>query len=146
VGDLWLESSSGDYYVYIDDGDSQQWVELGNPGPTGPASTVPGPTGPTGPSGVGADVYQATVEVYDWDDSGLPTSPVVAVLSVPGLLATDNPLVIVDLSGVPFADVADVAAAFQTVYRVEATDDDELTLFATSVPDEDFDLLIQAVR
>jgi hypothetical protein len=65
---------------------------------------------------------------------------------VTGLLATDNPLVIVDLLGVPFLDVADVAAAFQTVYRVEATDDDELTLYATSVPDEDFDLLIQAVR
>jgi hypothetical protein len=144
VGDLWLESSSGDYYVYIDDGDSQQWVELGNPGPTGPASTVPGPTGPTGPSGVGVQYFETTVDVYDWTEG--TGDEFVAVLPITGLLDTDRPLVTLDLSGVDYVDIADVAVEFQTVYRVEASDDNELTLYATAIPTVDFDLLIQVVR
>jgi hypothetical protein len=48
-GDFWVDSSTGATFVYIDDGDSQQWVELtGQQGDTGPV----GPTGPTGPTGV----------------------------------------------------------------------------------------------
>jgi hypothetical protein len=133
VGDLWLDSSSGDYYVYIDDGDSQQWVELGNPGPTGP----------TGPSGVGVQYFETTVDVYDWTEGG---GVYVAVLPITGLLDTDRPLVTLDLSGVDLFEVQDVAVEFQTVYRVEASDDDELTLYATAIPTVDFDLLIQVVR
>jgi hypothetical protein len=56
-GDFWVDSSSGAVFVYIDDGDSQQWVELtgqqgdtGPTGPTGPTGDI-GPTGPTGPTG-----------------------------------------------------------------------------------------------
>jgi hypothetical protein len=63
-----------------------------------------------------------------------------------GLLSTDRPLVSLDLSGVDFFEIADVAVEFQTVYRVEASDDDELTLYATAIPTVDFDLLIQVVR
>ena len=36
AGDLWFDSDAGVFSVYIDDGDSQQWVELaGKQGPTG---------------------------------------------------------------------------------------------------------------
>lgn len=48
VGDGWTNSNDGITYVYIDDGDSFQWVELGpSPlrGPTGPKSiTLNNPT------------------------------------------------------------------------------------------------------
>jgi hypothetical protein len=47
-GDFWVDSTAGTVFVYIDDGDSQQWVEMSGPaGPTGPT----GPEGPTGPAG-----------------------------------------------------------------------------------------------
>jgi hypothetical protein len=88
--------------------------------------------------------YTITVETTDWVvGSGTFYE---AVLTVSGLLSADRPLVSLDLSAVAILDVIDVAAAFQTVYRVEASDDDELTLYASSVPSEDFDLLIQVVR
>jgi len=54
-GDFWFESDTGSFYVYIDDGDSLQWVEVnGQPGPTGDAGPTgnTGATGPTGPSGI----------------------------------------------------------------------------------------------
>jgi hypothetical protein len=90
------------------------------------------------------DYYTVTVETTDWAlGSGTGQE---AVITVNGLLSTDRPLVSLDLSAVPQLDVLDVTVAFQTVYRVEASDDDELTLYATSVPSEDFDLLIQVVR
>jgi hypothetical protein len=119
---------------------------LGPTGPAGPASTVPGPTGPTGPTGpagVGVQYFETTVDVYDWTEGG---GVFVAVLPLTGLLDTDRPLVTLDLSGVSIFDVQDVAVEFQTVYRVEASDDDELTLYATAIPSVDFDLLIQVVR
>jgi hypothetical protein len=70
----------------------------------------------------------------------------IATSSIVGLLDTDRPLVALDLSSVGLLEIADVAVEFQTVYRVEASDDDELTLYATSIPTVDFDLLIQVVR
>lgn len=48
VGDLWFNSSNGRMYVYYNDEDSNQWIEIaGAEGPVGPV----GPTGPTGPMG-----------------------------------------------------------------------------------------------
>jgi hypothetical protein len=44
AGDLWWDSTSGDLYIWYDDGDSQQWVISTAP--------RPGPTGPQGPIGV----------------------------------------------------------------------------------------------
>jgi hypothetical protein len=57
---LWWESDSGALYFLYNDGNSTQWVQVGEPGPAGPqgiqgpvgpASTVPGPAGPEGPQG-----------------------------------------------------------------------------------------------
>jgi hypothetical protein len=47
-GDLWFNSSNSKTYIYYNDVDSQQWVEIsGAEGPLGPV----GPTGPTGLQG-----------------------------------------------------------------------------------------------
>lgn len=61
---FWWDSNNGQLYIFFDDGDTQQWVqvvgakgeqgEVGPEGPVGPegaASTVPGPVGPEGPEG-----------------------------------------------------------------------------------------------
>jgi len=46
AGDLWFDSDAGVFSVYIDDGDSQQWVELaGKQGATGPAGSGGGLAG-----------------------------------------------------------------------------------------------------
>ena len=47
VGDQWLDSDTGDLFVYINDGNSLQWVEMLSVGPQG----IQGSTGATGPIG-----------------------------------------------------------------------------------------------
>lgn len=42
-GDVWFNSTTGRSYIYYNDGDSFQWVEI---------SSAQGPTGPTGPTGL----------------------------------------------------------------------------------------------
>ena len=54
TGDFWFESDTGNFYVYLNDGDSFQWIDIGG-GDGGPQG-LPGVTGPTGPAG-------ATIEV-----------------------------------------------------------------------------------
>lgn len=47
-GAYWFDSDSGQLYIYVDDGNTQQWVQsVGIEGPSGPI----GPTGSTGPTG-----------------------------------------------------------------------------------------------
>ena len=55
-GDLWFNTNTLKFYVYYNDGDSDQWVltapagpagAAGAAGPAGANSTVPGPTGPS---------------------------------------------------------------------------------------------------
>jgi hypothetical protein len=102
----------------------------------------------TAAAAASVDYYTVTVETTDWvvntDVNFLLFFT--AEVSVPGLFSTDRPLVTLDLSSVDLFDLEDVAVDFQAVYRVEASDDDELTLYATTIPTVDFDLLIQVVR
>ena len=53
VGDFWIDSTSGQKYIYLDDAGNLIWVEFGAPGDPGPpgADGATGPTGPTGPQG-----------------------------------------------------------------------------------------------
>jgi cold shock CspA family protein len=39
-GDTWFDSSTGKAYIYYSDGDSSQWVEIGNPGGFGSLSVL----------------------------------------------------------------------------------------------------------
>ena len=67
-------------------------------------------------------------------------------MTVSGILSSDRPVVDLDLSGVAFADVEDVQADWGLVYRVEASDDDELKFYATEEPTEEFPVQIKVVR
>ena len=55
-GDRWLDTTTGDELVYVNDGDSAQWIQIccGGSGGGGGSSTIQGITGITGTSGVSA--------------------------------------------------------------------------------------------
>jgi hypothetical protein len=54
-GSAWFDSTTGYTYIYYNDGNSSQWVQLlGTPGPQGPAGPA-GATGATGPSSLAPD-------------------------------------------------------------------------------------------
>ena len=95
-----------------------------------------------GPPSGAAIFFTQTVGTTDWAG----TEPAVATLTVGGIKATDRPIVDLDLSSVAFADVEVVQAEWSLVYRVEASSDNELKLYATDKPIEDFALTIKVVR
>jgi hypothetical protein len=54
-GSAWFDSTTGYTYIYYNDGNSSQWIQLlGTPGPQGPAGPA-GATGATGPSSLPPD-------------------------------------------------------------------------------------------
>ncbi len=87
-------------------------------------------------------VLSTTVLTTDWSGTG----PFIATMQVTGLLSSDVPVVDLDLSSVNFSDVPAVLSEFAAVYRVEASDDDELKVYALAQPTEDISLSIQVVR
>ena len=90
--------------------------------------------------------FTATVTGSNGTSDWTGSDPSVAILTVSGLLSTDVPIVDLDLSNVAFADVEDVQADWALVYRVEASADNELKLYAIDEPIEDFALTIKVVR
>jgi len=83
-----------------------------------------------------------TIATGNW--SG--TDPVTAVKTVSGILDTDKPLIDIDLSAVAFADVEDKQTEYAKIYRVAATDDDEITFYALEAPTEELVIQIKVVR
>ena len=81
----------------------------------------------------------------DWSQAS-GSDPWIATKTVSGLLSTDRPIVDIDLSSVAYADITAVQDAWATVYRVEASADDELKVYATDEPAPNFALLITVVR
>lgn len=74
TGDFWFESDTGNFYVYLNDGDSFQWIDVGGgAGPQGLPGT-PGATGATGPTlevlgGTGITVSFSS-PIYTVSDAG----------------------------------------------------------------------------
>jgi hypothetical protein len=91
----------------------------------------------------------ATVEgsdgTSDWTQA-TGTDPWIATLTVSDILSTDRPIVDIDLSSVALADVEAAQTGWSLVYRIEASADDEVKLYATDEPAPSFDLLITVVR
>ena len=81
----------------------------------------------------------------DWTQA-TGADPWIATLTVSGILSTDRPIVDIDLSSVAFANVQAVQTGWSLVYRVEASADNQIKLYATAEPAPSFDLLITGVR
>jgi hypothetical protein len=126
IGDLWFDSSIGALFIYFDDGDSIQWVEVTYEQDYATTSNL-----------------TTTIDVSDWTGS---EAPYTAVKTVSGLLSTDRPIVDLDLSAVAIGNVAAKQADWALVYRAAATDTDELSFFATEEPTESLVIQIKVVR
>ena len=81
----------------------------------------------------------------DWTQAS-GSDPWIATMTATGVLSTDTPMADIDLSSVSYADVSDVQDDWALVYRVEASDDDEIKLYATEEPTKDLTVQIKVVR
>jgi hypothetical protein len=89
------------------------------------------------------DFYTTTIAAVDWTGASAPYS---VAKEITGILDTDRPIVDLDLSAVDYADVAAKQADYALIYRAAATDDDEITFFATDEPTEELVIQIKVVR
>jgi hypothetical protein len=128
IGDLWYDSTSGALFIYYNDGDSTQWVEV---------------TYEQDYAEVG--FFNTTIAAADtWTDQ---TGFFTLQKTVSGITATDKPVVDLDLSAATVAEVADIQAAWATIYRV-VTGTDTVTFYALEDPTfpEDTDISIKVVK
>jgi hypothetical protein len=128
IGDLWYDSTSGALFIYYNDGDSTQWVEV---------------TYEQDYAEVG--FFDTTIAAADtWTDQ---TGFFTLQKTVSGITATDKPVVDLDLSAATVANVADIQAAWATIYRV-VTGTDTVTFYALEDPTfpEDTDISIKVVK
>lgn len=126
-GDLWFDSTDLTLYIYYNDGDGFQWVDVSAGGAV---------------DGAVVNYYTTTIATTDWTGSG----PYTAAKTVTGILNTDRPIIDIDLSSVAFANVETVQGEYSKLYRVNATQNDEITFYATETPTEDLVINIQVVN
>jgi hypothetical protein len=91
------------------------------------------------------DFYDTTIAAADtWTDQ---TGFFTLAKTVSGITATDKPVVDLDLSAATVAEVADIQAAWGTIYRATTTTD-TITFYALEAPTfpEDTDIQIKVVR
>lgn len=86
-----------------------------------------------------------TIDTTDWVADGV-TSTYKAVKTVSGVLASDNPIISFDLTGI--ADTAWTASRteFAKIGLASTTDDDEITFYASAIPSEDITVTVKVVR
>ncbi len=85
----------------------------------------------------------ATILASGWTGAEAPYSQTVAVA---GILATDNPIVDVDISGAAdFEEEEALLAAWGLVYRL-TTQVDQITVYATDEPEVDIPIQLKVVR
>jgi hypothetical protein len=89
-------------------------------------------------------VYTITAEQAEWTGSVAPYTQVIEVI---GIRKDDAATVDIDLAGAAdFAEEQSLLAEWAKVYRVRATDDDEVTLWASDEVGADLEINIMAVR
>jgi hypothetical protein len=81
----------------------------------------------------------------DWTQAS-SSDPWIATKTVAGILAADRPTVSLDVSSKSLEDAVFLQRVWNLVYRVEASGDDEIKLYAIEEPYPDLDLNIQVVR
>lgn len=95
------------------------------------------------------DFFSVTVkgenDNSDWTQASA-ADPFVATLTVNGIKATDRPIVSLDISGETLEDGIFLQRVWNLVYRVEASANDEIKLYAIDEPFPDLNLLIKVIR
>ena len=90
--------------------------------------------------------FTATVTGSNGTSDWTGSDPYVATLTVNGIKATDRPVVSLDISGKTQEDGIFLQRVWNLVYRVEASANDEIKLYAIGEPHPDLDLLIKVIR
>jgi len=99
---------------------------------------------------------KATTEIYtttiigsngasDWVQAS-NTDPWIATKNVSGILITDSPTVSLNVSSETFEDGIFLQRVWNLVYRVEASDDDEIKFYAIEEPFANLNVTIQIIR
>lgn len=81
----------------------------------------------------------------DWSQAS-SGDPWIATLTVSGIRATDSPTVSLDVSGKTINDATFLQRVWNLVYRVEASADNEIKLYAIGQPYPDLDINIKVIR
>jgi len=86
--------------------------------------------------------FTTSIMTSDWTG----VDPYIASKTISGILLTDIPFADIDLSNVPFADISNFQTDWSTVYRVEASANNQVKFYATTQPTEDLVVQIQVLR
>jgi len=105
-----------------------------------------GDIGFTGSAGAGSFIFNAVIVGSSGSSDWTGSDPSIATVTVSGILSTDVPIVDIDLSNEDFGDIDSILADWSLVYRVEASDNNELKLYAFDEPSKSFTLNIKVVR
>jgi hypothetical protein len=81
----------------------------------------------------------------DWVQAS-NTDPWIATKNVEGILVTDRPTVSLNISNETFEDGIFLQKVWNLVYRVEASDDDEIKFYAIEEPFANLNVTIQIIR
>lgn len=85
----------------------------------------------------------AVITSADWTGT---EAPYTQTIDVEGILAEDNPIVDIDLSGVSnYEEEQAILEAWGLIYRI-TTAEDEITVYATDLPDVDIPSILKVVR
>jgi len=90
--------------------------------------------------------FTATVAGANGSSDWVGTDPSVATITVSGILATDQPIISLDISGEGVDDGIFLQRVWNLVYRAEASADNEIKLYAIDEPLADLNLNIKVVR
>ena len=93
----------------------------------------------------GGQFLTTTVDSSEWSQATVD-DPWIATKTISGILSTDRPIVDLDLSSVAFSNVTTVETSWSNVYRVDASADNQMKLYATNQPTSNLNLLITVIR
>lgn len=79
-------------------------------------------------------------------ESGVYNGAYIATVTVAGLLATDNPIVDLDLNDISVANWAAIENDWSLIKLVEITAADTITFYASEEPTEDLYFVVKVVR
>jgi len=61
-------------------------------------------------------------------------------------LSNDQPVIDIDLSGLTFTNYENVINDYALIFRVEASNENELKFYATEIPEQNLNINVKVVR